>query len=161
MLEGNSPNCSRLPHRYAISSPFFAPYFIISSAVLTDLFFDATNFSSHHNNCDTVSERGEYPSSNRSIKIPAVLNWITRPPTSRPPWRRAKRDQSPFHPELPRAPPAPPLRCRRTVQRSAQRYPSGPHQQPREPQSGNLSPLLGCRARLFACASIAPPGRRL
>src|SRR5262245_10375961 len=59
MLEGNSPNCSRLPHRYAISSPFFAAYFIISSAVLTDLFFDATNFSSHHNNCDTVSLGGE------------------------------------------------------------------------------------------------------
>src|SRR5215471_21717755 len=59
MLEGNSPNCSRLPHRYAISSPFFAAYFIISSAVLTDLFFDATNFSSHHNNCDTVSTGGE------------------------------------------------------------------------------------------------------
>src|SRR5215813_353753 len=59
MLEGNSPNCSRLPHRYAISSPFFAAYFIISSAVLTDLFFDATNFSSHHNNCDTVSRGGE------------------------------------------------------------------------------------------------------
>src|SRR5215813_12312354 len=59
MLEGNSPNCSRLPHRYAISSPFFAAYFIISSAVLTDLFFDATNFSSHHNNCDTVSDGGD------------------------------------------------------------------------------------------------------
>src|SRR5215510_10618477 len=59
MLEGNSPNCSRLPHRYAISSPFFAAYFIISSAVLTDLFFDATNFSSHHNNCDTVSRGGD------------------------------------------------------------------------------------------------------
>src|SRR5262245_32063377 len=59
MLEGNSPNCSRLPHRYAISSPFFAAYFIISSAVLTDLFFDATNFSSHHNICDTVSQKGE------------------------------------------------------------------------------------------------------
>src|SRR5262245_8185690 len=34
MLEGNNPNCSRLPQRYAISSPFFAAYFIISSAVL-------------------------------------------------------------------------------------------------------------------------------
>src|SRR5262249_45034875 len=65
MLEGNSPNCSRLPHRYAISSPFFAPSFIISSAVLTDLFFDATNFSSHHNNCDTVSKRGRYSGGSR------------------------------------------------------------------------------------------------
>src|SRR5262249_14027755 len=67
MLEGNSPNCSRLPHRYAISSPFFAAYFIISSAVLTDLFFDATNFSSHHNNCDTVSDGVE----NKFISSPA------------------------------------------------------------------------------------------
>src|SRR5438093_1407041 len=89
------------------------------------------------------------------------LSPFTRPPTSRPPSRRAERDRSPIHPASPPAPPRPPLRCQRSGQRPARRYPNDPRRQPRAPRSGNLSPLLGFPAPLFACASSAPPARRL
>src|SRR5438046_2020753 len=72
MLGGKSPNCSRLPYRYAMHSPFFSVQFIISTTSTGRLFLLSVLFSFSSVNCDTVS-KGEEVWNRRSPIIAAIL----------------------------------------------------------------------------------------
>src|SRR5262249_52280701 len=86
---------------------------------------------------------------------------FTPPATSRPPTRRAKRDQSSIHLASLRSRPEPPFRYRHAARKSARKYQSDPRRQWREPRFENPFPTLWRPVRPFACASSAPPIRRL